>query len=694
MPVDSLSSSSGSAALLARNNSISILNTPSRSPSISNISAISRAVSDSPEMGEKIAAIALSKSESGADELRASKNFLNEEQKRVEEERKKIEEEKIKMEEQKKKMEEEQKKMEEQKRIVEEQKRKLEEQKRIEEQRRNEEKEKKIEEERKRLEEEKKQMEEEQRKIKEEKRRMEEEKIKMEEERKRIQEAEEEKRRLLVEQSMLEKLKLEEEEKKRKREEEEKRRMEEEEKRRMKEEEEKRVYQEQQLKEKEKEELKRIQEIGAIEIREAMMASKSQESSMSDEEDVMSEETFPKFDLPLEPGVLPVAWMDDSDAVACASCEQEFGPFRRKHHCRNCGNIFCNSCSLKKRILPKLGYSQMQRVCDSCARTIPSSEKEEKEEKEIRDAEKEQNRKSKDAKSIWMDNSMAQSCVICDSPFNAIVRKHHCRCCGIVVCDNCSPTKMPLPHLGYTGKVRVCSRCIYNAQEEQATKSFISSALEPAGIEAISESLQQRKFLDFSQNFKWVDDSSVDACMQCTTVFGVLKRKHHCRNCGRIFCDKCTSKSAFVPRLNSKKKERVCDGCFFVLSAATNVATLNVDNPSVTLVSSYAEISPKASNVVKAADIPPTPQKKVSESAFVAPVSAMEPPSSTISALKQSSSSAIVVPRFISSYFYFYKYLFRREVGIDPTSSLGSVASSAPRFVLERGVRKQIVWAV
>ena len=43
---------------------------------------------------------------------------------------------------------------------------------------------------------------------------------------------------------------------------------------------------------------------------------------------------------------------------------------------------------------------------------------------------------------------------------------------------------------------------------------------------------------------KWVPDDSVQWCMAgCTTKFSLTVRKHHCRRCGRVFCDKCCAKS-------------------------------------------------------------------------------------------------------------------------------------------------------
>jgi phosphatidylinositol 3-kinase len=46
-------------------------------------------------------------------------------------------------------------------------------------------------------------------------------------------------------------------------------------------------------------------------------------------------------------------WIDDNAVVRCFSCDSEFTLFRRKHHCRSCGRIFCHNCSTNKTHLPK-----------------------------------------------------------------------------------------------------------------------------------------------------------------------------------------------------------------------------------------------------------------------------------------------------------------------------------------------------
>ncbi|XP_038140528.1 RUN and FYVE domain-containing protein 1 [Cyprinodon tularosa] len=58
------------------------------------------------------------------------------------------------------------------------------------------------------------------------------------------------------------------------------------------------------------------------------------------------------------------AWMKDDEATHCKQCQKEFSISRRKHHCRNCGDIYCNSCSSNELALPS--YPRPVRVCDVC----------------------------------------------------------------------------------------------------------------------------------------------------------------------------------------------------------------------------------------------------------------------------------------------------------------------------------------
>ncbi|KAI5624900.1 RUN and FYVE domain-containing protein 1 [Silurus asotus] len=58
------------------------------------------------------------------------------------------------------------------------------------------------------------------------------------------------------------------------------------------------------------------------------------------------------------------AWLKDDEATQCKQCLKEFSIARRKHHCRNCGDIYCSSCSSNELALPS--YPRPVRVCDVC----------------------------------------------------------------------------------------------------------------------------------------------------------------------------------------------------------------------------------------------------------------------------------------------------------------------------------------
>ncbi|CAH2097027.1 unnamed protein product [Euphydryas editha] len=61
---------------------------------------------------------------------------------------------------------------------------------------------------------------------------------------------------------------------------------------------------------------------------------------------------------------------------------------------------------------------------------------------------------------------------------------------------------------------------------------------------------------------EWVPDIAAPACMRCDAHFTAFRRRHHCRNCGKVFCASCSSNSIPLPRYGQLKPVRVCDECF------------------------------------------------------------------------------------------------------------------------------------
>lgn len=58
-------------------------------------------------------------------------------------------------------------------------------------------------------------------------------------------------------------------------------------------------------------------------------------------------------------------WEPDDKTVDCPWCQRRFTVVRRRHHCRDCGDVVCGQCSSQKFVLPT-SNGKAVRVCDRC----------------------------------------------------------------------------------------------------------------------------------------------------------------------------------------------------------------------------------------------------------------------------------------------------------------------------------------
>nr|XP_035116829.1 zinc finger FYVE domain-containing protein 1 isoform X5 [Callithrix jacchus] len=65
--------------------------------------------------------------------------------------------------------------------------------------------------------------------------------------------------------------------------------------------------------------------------------------------------------------IAPAYWRPNSQILSCNKCATSFKDNDTKHHCRACGEGFCDSSSSKTRPVPERGWGPAPvRVCDNC----------------------------------------------------------------------------------------------------------------------------------------------------------------------------------------------------------------------------------------------------------------------------------------------------------------------------------------
>jgi hypothetical protein len=51
----------------------------------------------------------------------------------------------------------------------------------------------------------------------------------------------------------------------------------------------------------------------------------------------------------------------------------------------------------------------------------------------------------------------------------------------------------------------------------------------------------EEEFKGRSQDQEWKDSSKINNCSLCSKAFTLTNRKHHCRECGGVFCGPCSA---------------------------------------------------------------------------------------------------------------------------------------------------------
>ncbi|XP_062234059.1 protein FREE1-like isoform X2 [Phragmites australis] len=116
-----------------------------------------------------------------------------------------------------------------------------------------------------------------------------------------------------------------------------------------------------------------------------------------------------------------------------------------------------------------------------------------------------------------------------------------------------------------------------------------SRAVADAAKPAEQQNERKKNFLDWRNLMKpmieekdhWVPDEAVSKCIGCAADFSAFNRRHHCRNCGDIFCDKCTQGRTPLTTDADAQPVRVCDRCMAEVSQRLSNAREAANRPIV-----------------------------------------------------------------------------------------------------------------
>eukprot|EP00055_Hartaetosiga_balthica_P007580 m.26254 g.26254 ORF g.26254 m.26254 type:complete len:590 (+) comp5842_c0_seq1:108-1877(+) len=180
------------------------------------------------------------------------------------------------------------------------------------------------------------------------------------------------------------------------------------------------------------------------------------------------------------------------------------------------------------------------------------------------------------SKAHWKPPGANTNCQACHLKFDLIDKKHWCHRCGGLFCKSCvsyrrklSPQATPDPIHGMY--YNVCINCFKQEPEQSvgpsrnysnhftllrnqhlkerdsmvrhAAAALCQACKESGMASSISKSLGiDPEWTKVNFCAKKVA-SSFSVCLVCQAKFGITLHRHHCRLCGRVFCDKCLFRS-------------------------------------------------------------------------------------------------------------------------------------------------------
>uniref|UniRef100_A0A182R6A3 FYVE-type domain-containing protein n=1 Tax=Anopheles funestus TaxID=62324 RepID=A0A182R6A3_ANOFN len=298
--------------------------------------------------------------------------------------------------------------------------------------------------------------------------------------------------------------------------------------------------------------------------------------------------------------IRPAYWRPDSEIIHCKGCISNFERLGlKKHHCRSCGEGFCNHCSKHEMPVPSRGWNYPVRVCNSCwndgrnggtvgtdsaatANGIASNGNHQTEQPHrISDRDIDEQELTDDADLLVTSSSAGNGI---DEANNVLVRRY-----GEAVINTISNIgavlEYPKDFIKESARPSYwvpdaeapnCYICEleFGSPEELNTIAALGKAAAPLSSGTSTPSVSPAKRSEngadtrlnggvtrASQSTKAA--GSVSASQRSASSYRTVdRRRHHCRACGNAVCAGCSQNRRPVPKRGWLSDVRVCNGCY------------------------------------------------------------------------------------------------------------------------------------
>lgn len=270
--------------------------------------------------------------------------------------------------------------------------------------------------------------------------------------------------------------------------------------------------------------------------------------------------------------IRPTYWRPDSEITLCKGCTCNFERLDlKKHHCRNCGEGYCNACSKHKMRVPSRGWDSPVRVCNQCRDELLKAERLGK---NLADPSgmngnhaaahhhlpptHQQDLPSSAGNNAPTSSSSSSLTAGDNSEANVLARKY-----GEIVINTLTNIGTVLEYP--KDLIKDSARPSYWVPDAEAPRCHICELVFgcPEELNSTTPLVQAGPALNGKAlNRASPSRSSPSAGGGGSPYLAIDRRRHHCRACGNAVCAGCSEHRRPVPKRGWLSDVRVCNNCF------------------------------------------------------------------------------------------------------------------------------------